>query len=131
MWITLIMVTLICGIISGMGIGGGAVFILAANLFSLFGQKEAQGYNLIMFIMVGIAASVSNLKNNVFDKKLFFKSIIPIILGSILGIYLAKITSEEKIRLYFYIFILIIGVYEIIASIINMINSKNKNKRKE
>lgn len=128
MWIIFIVITVVSAIVSSMGIGGGAIFIIIANIFSIFSQKEAQGYNLIMFIAAGIIATITNLKSNVFDKKLFFKSIIPIALGSILGIYLAKITSEENIKKYFYIFMVIIGIYEIITSIINIKKSKNNSK---
>lgn len=127
MWIILLIVTALSGVLSGMGIGGGAIFILLSTLFSIFNQKQAQGYNLLMFIIVGIAATISNLKNKVFDKKLFFKIIFLVAAGSIIGIYLAKITSEQNIRKYFYIFLVIIGLYEIIASIINLKKSKNKN----
>lgn len=117
MWISLIIIVLVSGIVSAMGIGGGGIFVIISTMFSLFSQKEAQGYNLIMFILVGISATIGNLKNKNFDKKMFLKVIIPVLLGSLVGIYLASIIDEDKIRKYFYIFMLVIGIYEIISSV--------------
>ena len=112
-----IIISIISGTVAGMGIGGGSIFILLSTILGIFNQKEAMSYNLVMFIVVGIFASISNLKNNKIDKKLFKKIIIPLCIGSIT-------------RLFFYIFMLIIGSYEIISSFINIIKSNNKNKER-
>lgn len=127
MWIILILITVISGILSGMGIGGGAIFIMLSTLFSIFSQKQAQGYNLLMFIVVGIFATIANIKNNNFDKKLFLKIIFPTFIGSMCGMYLAKFVSDNDVRKYFYIFMIIIAIYEIIVSILNIKKSKNNN----
>lgn len=125
-----IIISIISGTVAGMGIGGGSIFILLSTILGIFNQKEAMSYNLVMFIVVGIFASISNLKNNKIDKKLFKKIIIPLCIGSIIGIIISKNIEEEKIRLFFYIFMLIIGSYEIISSFINIIKSNNKNKER-
>lgn len=121
----IIIISIISGTIAGMGVGGGSIFILLSTIFGIFSQKEAQSYNLIMFIVVGVFASVSNLKNKKIDKKLFKKIIIPLCIGSIIGINVSKNIDEEKIKLYFYIFMLIIGSYEIISSLKNLLKSNN------
>ena len=81
-----------------------------------------------MFIAVGISATISNLKNKTLDKKMFKKLIIPVCLGSICGTILLKKINENSLRLYFYIFMLIIGSYEIISSLKNIVKAKNNNK---
>lgn len=122
----IIIISIISGTIAGMGVGGGSIFILLSTIFEIFSQKQAQSYNLIMFIIVGIFASISNLKNKKIDKKLFKKIIIPLCIGSIIGICISKNIDEKNIRLYFYIFMLIIGSYEIISSLKNLLKSNNK-----
>ncbi|MCX8074077.1 MAG: sulfite exporter TauE/SafE family protein [Clostridia bacterium] len=117
MWISLILIVLVAGIISAMGIGGGAIFIIISTIFGLFSHKEAQGYNLIIFVLVGLSASIKNIKSKDFDQKIFLKLIVPILLGSLVGIYFASIVDEDKIRKYFYVFMLCIGIYEIISSL--------------
>jgi len=118
-------IALISGTIAGMGIGGGSIFILLSTIFHIFSHKEAQCYNLIMFIVVGISSSISNIKNKKINFDLFKKIIVPLCIGSILGMILAKNIQEEKIRIYFYIFMLIIGSYEIISSLKKLFHSNN------
>ena len=67
-WILLVVIALFSGTIAGMGIGGGSIFILLTTIFSIFEHKEAQSYNLIMFVIVGIFATISNFKNKNIDK---------------------------------------------------------------
>lgn len=124
-------IALFSGIIAGMGIGGGSIFILLSTIFEVFSHKEAQGYNLIMFIVVGISATIFNLKKKSIDKDYFKKLILPVCIGSIGGIMLVKVLDENLLRVTFYIFMLFIGSYEIITSLKNMIAAKNKSKWKE
>lgn len=128
--ILFIIIALISGIIAGMGVGGGSIFILLTTIFNILEHKEAQGYNLIMFIVVGIAATITNLKNKNIDKSLFKKLIIPVCLGSLVGIFIAKNIDEKILKNLFYSFMLVIGFYEIISSLKNMIKTKNNNEKK-
>lgn len=123
--IKLAIIAVFSGIISGMGIGGGSIFILLTTIFSIFSHKEAQAYNLIMFIVVGISATVFHIKNKSIDKKMFGKILIPVCFGSICGILIAKNIEENMLKNIFYGFMLLIGGYEIITSLKNMINGKN------
>ena len=109
----------------------GSIFILLTTIFNVLEHKEAQFYNLIMFIVVGISATVFNLKNKKIDRALFKKLIIPVCIGSICGILLLKIIDEKILKIIFYLFMLFIGLYEIISSLKNIIATKNNNSRKE
>ena len=117
--------------LSGMGIGGGSSFIILSLLFELLNIDKARTYNLILFISVGIFIIFKNLKNKkIFDKK-YFKSLFFIIIGCILGMILNKYINSEQIKKFFYIFMLIIGIYEIITSLINIKNENNNYKKGE
>ena len=117
--------------LSGMGIGGGSSFIILSLLFELLNIDQARTYNLILFISVGIFIIFKNLKNKkIFDKK-YFKSLFFIIIGCILGMILNKYINSEQIKKFFYIFMLIIGIYEIITSLINIKNENNNYKKGE
>ncbi len=126
----LYVIALLSSIVSGMGIGGGSIFIIIATILNLLEQRDAQAYNLVMFVALGIATTIFNLKNKNIDKKLIFKLIIPVCIGSIIGINIAKQISEENLRTYFYIFMLIIGIYEIISSLKNIIMAKTNNNER-
>lgn len=127
MYIKLLIIALFSGIVAGMGIGGGGIFILLSTIFNIFSQKEAQSYNLIMFIVVGITSTIVNFKNKSIDKEYFKKLIIPICLGSIVGVILVKFIDEKILKIIFYIFMVLIGTYEIISSLKNMYKAKTNN----
>ena len=130
-WILLVVIALFSGIIAGMGIGGGSIFILLTTIFSIFEHKEAQSYNLIMFVIVGIFATISNFKNKNIDKDLLKKLIIPVVLGSIIGIVLVKRIDEKILKYIFYGFMLLIGFYEIISSLKNIKKEKLNTERSD
>lgn len=130
-WILLVVIALFSGTIAGMGIGGGSIFILLTTIFSIFEHKEAQSYNLIMFVIVGIFATISNFKNKNIDKDLLKKLIIPVVLGSIIGIILVKRIDEKILKYIFYGFMLLVGFYEIISSLKNIKKEKLNTERSD
>ncbi len=132
MWIYILIIAIVCGIIAGMGIGGGSIFILLTTIFGLISHKEAQGYNLIMFIAVGITSTIYNIKNKNIDKKILLQLLLPVCLGSITGVFLLKKINENLLKTFFYLFMIIIGIYEIISSLKKIYNAKNNiNERSE
>lgn len=126
-----IIISIISSIISGIGIGGGSIFILLVTILNLLDYKTAIVYNLIMYIVSGFTASLTNIKNKKFDKKLFFKIIFLSLMGSFIGTYFAKGVETDQIKKYFYIFIMLLGLYEIISSLISIKNEKNITRWKE
>ncbi len=126
---SLIIIAIVSGIIAGMGIGGGSIFILLTTIFGIFSQQQAQGYNLIMFITVGVVATIFNIIKKNIDIKMLLKIIIPVCIGSIIGINILKKIDQNILKNFFYVFMVIIGLYEIFSSLKNMIKAKN-NKMK-
>ena len=59
---------------------------------------------------------------------MFKKLIIPVCIGSICGILLIKVINDKTLRLLFYIFMLVIGSYEIISSLKKMLSGKTNNE---
>lgn len=126
-----ILISSISCLLAGMGMGGGSLFIIFGLLFLDTSQKELQGLNLIMFIASGLSATISNFKNKIIDKKIAKKFLPCLIVGSIIGVYIASKIEEDNLRKYFLGFITIIGLYEIISSLISIKNAKNNNENKK
>ena len=104
------------GIISGMGIGGGAILIPSVIFFCNLSQIEAQYINLIYFIPTAISALILHNKNNNIEKKIIKPLIIYGILGAILGSFLAlliKSINENILMKFFGVFIGIMGIIEL------------------
>lgn len=119
-----ILISIISAVVSGCGIGGGTIFILLTVTFNLLDYKLAMGYNLIMYIVVGIFATFNNIKNKKFNKKIFLKLLFFCLIGSYIGVYFVKGISADSIKKYFYIFVLLLGLYEIISSVISLKKGK-------
>lgn len=108
----LFIIGLLSGIISGMGIGGGAILIPSLVFFSSLEQQEAQGINLMVFIPVAIVALVVHSKEKNIDFKYAKWIILGGIGGAMIGSLLAMKTNPDSLRKYFGIFLLFIGIYE-------------------
>ena len=104
---------IISGIVSGMGIGGGAILITLLVCFQNVDQKVAQATNLLFFIPTSIIATIINIKN----KRIHYKKAIIIsttgCIGAGIGAYTATKISTELLRKIFAIFLLIIAIYEL------------------
>lgn len=128
MIIVTILVSIIASILAGMGVGGGTLFIVFATMFLNLHQKDAQALNLVMFISVGISATLSNFKSNAIDKNLS-KRIIPLLLiGMFVGSYFVQKINNNDLKKYFLAFMLLTGVYEIISSLISIKKAKDNSK---
>ncbi len=110
----LFIIGLLSGIISGMGIGGGTILIPSLVFFTSLNQQQAQGINLIVFIPVAIVALIIHVKEKSIDFKPAKWIIIGGIAGSIAGSLFALKMDPSSLRRYFGIFLLFIGIYELL-----------------
>lgn len=110
----LILAGFVSGIISGMGIGGGAVLIPALVFLANTPQHAAQCTNLVYFIPTAIVALIVHIKN----KCINFRIAIPIILFGLAGAYagsrLAASISGKTLGKLFGVFLLFVGCYELL-----------------
>lgn len=105
------------GIISGMGIGGGAILIPALILLQNIEQQTAQGINLLYFLPTAIVSLIVHIKNkNVLLKTALILGISGV-LGAVGGSLLAVKLSGGLLRKLFGGFLLLIGVYEVYKGI--------------
>ncbi len=102
------------GIISGMGIGGGAILIPILTMLMDVGQKDAQFINLAYFIPTAVTALFKHAKNDCIEKEVLKPLIIFGVLGCIAGAFFAKSASDGILRTMFGVFLAVMGVYEII-----------------
>ncbi len=108
-----ILIGLFSGIISGMGIGGGAVLIPALIILDHTGQQLAQVINLLYFLPTAVAALIIHIKNRNVDIKTALILAASGIIGAAAGAITANILSSDLLRRMFGIFLALIGFYEI------------------
>lgn len=107
------------GIISGMGIGGGAILIPALVFFDQVAQQTAQGINLVYFLPTAVASLIIHIRNKNVDLKTAAVIGGSGILGAAAGAWLAMGLSNDTLRKMFGWFLMLIGLYEIIKGIRN------------
>ena len=124
-----VFVSIVSAILSGMGIGGGALFVILSTIFLKFDQKYAQTINLIMFITVGISTTLANIKDKKIDFKLAKKILPLLIIGALIGAWWVNKLNSNNLRTYFSYFLVVIGIYEIITSLKSIRKAKNNTSK--
>lgn len=123
------LVSIISSFLSGLGVGGGSLFVLIQIMAKKQNLNEIRVYNLAMFISLGVILAIKN-KNTLKDLKINKLSIIVFaVIGSIIGAKIGNIIDENITKRIFNYFMLIIGFYEIIVSLKGIKNGKNNSMK--
>lgn len=98
--ITLVLIGLASGMLSGLvGVGGGIIIVPALVFFLGFSQHQAQGTSLgLLLLPVGILAVLNYYKQGYIDIKVIAIMSIAFVLGGWLGSKLSLVLSEQLIK---------------------------------
>jgi uncharacterized membrane protein YfcA len=111
MMILAIVTGLVSGIFSGLlGIGGGAILVASAVLFMGVSQHVAQAAALASMIPTALVGTVKHHCNKLINYQYGPYLAAGIILGGMLGAYLANHLSESLLRKLFSIFFALMSV---------------------
>lgn len=119
-----IIIGIISGLVSGMGMGGGTILILCLSLFLGKEQHIAQGANLMFFVPTSIVSIFINIKQKLIKWKTGLIVAGAGIVGATIGAMISTNLDTRKLKTYFGIFLLIIAGIEIIT-LINKYKKKN------
>ena len=125
-----ILISLISGIVSGLGMGGGTILIFLLSNIVKIEQHTAQATNLIFFIPTSIVAIIVNLKNKNVNLKIAIIISLFGIIGAIIGSKIATNINVFILRKYFGIFLAIIAINEIYSIVKNHKKEYEKQKSK-
>ena len=114
------------GVISGMGIGGGAILIPALTLLFGMEQQNAQQINLLYFIPTALLAVRVHKKSGNIEKRGLVPLILWGLLGALPGALIAVKLDANYLRKGFAVFLLAMAIHEICKGFL-----KRKKKRKE
>ena len=107
--------------------GGGSILVIILTTFMLIEQHTAQAANLIFFIPTAIVAIIVHFKNGNVDEKNGIKILLTIIIGAIAGSVLTDLIESKNLKKYFGIFLLVVGILEMIITIKNIIKNRKEN----
>ena len=96
--------------LSGMGVGGGGLFVIYLSLFTDTPQLIAQGMNLLFFLFsAGASITVHIQKRHIYFTAVGIMAGAGI-LGSLLGSYTAGLVNQGLLRKIFGIMLIISGI---------------------
>lgn len=121
-----IIIGIISGIVTSLGLGGGAILIIGLTLLLGIEQRIAQSANLIFFIPTAITSIILNSKRKIIK----WKTAIPVIIASAvsagIGAKLATQIETTTLKKMFGVFLGIIAIYEIYT----LLKSSNRANKK-
>ena len=104
---------LLCGILSGFGIGGGSLLMVWMTAVAALDQKTAQSINLLYFLPTSVGALIFHIKN----RMICWKAVVPAALGgcatAALTAWLSAGMDMGLLRKLFGAFLLVIGALEL------------------
>ena len=108
-----ILIGVISGVFSGIGMGGGSILIFLLTAFAGLEQHIAQATNLIYFIPTAISAIFVNYREKNIETKLAILISICGIIGAVIGAMISINMDVNRLRKLFGIFLAIIAIHEI------------------
>ena len=124
-----VLIGMISGVITAIGLGGGTVLILLLTLGLEVTQRVAQATNLLFFVPTAVTAIILNLREKNIELKIGINLIFFGVIGAILGSILANGINVGNLRKLFGFFLLCIAVHEIYSFYKLYIKEKNTNNK--
>ena len=110
MFVISLIVAFLVAILSGLGVGGGGLFVIFLALFTDLPQLQIQGINLAFFLF----SSTASLTVHLTKRKIFWTAVAVMsvsgIIGAILGSVLSTIIDQVLLRKIFGAMLVISGI---------------------
>ena len=119
------------GIVGGMGMGGGTLTIPLLTIFLNFKQLKAQGINLIAFLPMSVVALIIHAKNKlVAFKETWLLAVVGCVF-SLIGAIVANHINSGILKKLFALFLIGLGVWQIVEMIKKSKSNQQKHSKKE
>ena len=121
----LILFGFLSGIIGGMGMGGGTLLVPLLSFLD-FEQKTVQAINLVSFVpMCGVARGFHG-HNKLSNPQQIWWIVVPAVLAAVGGAFCAGIADNKILRLCFAVFLIAVGVWQLIVAIKFAVKNKRQ-----
>ena len=104
---------LVCGVLSGFGIGGGSLLMVWMTAVLAMEQKAAQGINLLYFLPTAGAALIFHGKNRFVDWRSARWAILGGVVLAAIGAWAGSQIDTGLLRKLFGVFLLFVGISEL------------------
>ena len=111
-------IALVIGILAGLGVGSGGLYLVYLRLFTDTPQREAQALNLAFFIFALLSAVIYHMIRRTYRDTCVLLAMLTGIPGAVLGSLLSGYLPEAWLRR-------ILGVIFIVAAVYTLFSRKN------
>lgn len=123
----IILISALSGVFAGMGMGGGTFLIPLLEIIFHINQIKCQSTNVIVFIVLAIICSVIYIVKKLIVFRVFICVVIPASVVAIFASIFALKINSNLLTILFACFIVLLGVFYFIRSIVLM---KKQTKKK-
>lgn len=116
----LILISCFSGVFAGMGMGGGTFLIPLLSLFFGIEQIICQSTNVVCFIVLAIICFVIYIKNKLIDFFALIAISVPASIIAFFSSFFAIKTSSNVLRICFAVFIILVGIFYLVKTILAM-----------
>lgn len=113
--VLLIIFGILGGILGGMGMGGGTLLIPLLTLGLDISQHTAQAINLLAFLPMSIVAIIIHSKNKLVKFKIALPIVFAGVISSVFASILANNIESQNLSIWFGIFLIIVGILQILT----------------
>ncbi len=104
---------LLCGTLSGLGVGGGTLLMVWLTAIMGMEQQMAQGINLLYFLPTAILALIFHIRNRLICWRIVLPAAVAGCLTAACTAWLSTQMETALLRRLFGIFLLLIGICEL------------------
>ncbi len=110
------MLSLFIGVLAGLGVGSGGLYLVYLDLFTDTPQHEAQGLNLVFFVFALLSSVAVGLFRGAYREKRLLL-LLPIgMLGAALGALLSGAVPADALKKTLGVIFLLAGLYTLVGS---------------
>lgn len=113
-WLLPLLAGAATGVLSGFGVGGGTLLLLYMTTFAGLEQSMAQGVNLLYFLPTAATALPAHIKNGFVAWRVALPAVLAGLAGTGLAAWAATGLDTGLLRRLFGVFLLYIGVRELL-----------------
>lgn len=121
----LLLASCFSGVFAGMGMGGGTFLIPMLSLFFGVEQILCQSTNVVCFVVLAVICFVVYLKNKLINFKALICVCLPASILAFFSSFFALQISSKVLGICFAIFIILVGVFYFIKTLVEMKNKKS------
>lgn len=107
---------LVCGVLSGLGIGGGTLLMVWMTAVMDMEQRMAQGINLLYFLPTAVCALIFHIKNRLIRWRVVLPAAITGCLSAAGAALLATSVDASLLRKLFGGFLILVGLTELFGA---------------